>query len=103
MAIYVYRLMSVYKMCVDEVSVGTSTPIVICWWGPVDPVPNGHILAEDHRMNSLVCHPDQKDTLTSGSQSRGWIKLLLSSTNPQVVADVYSVSGELHLQTCTVT
>ena len=61
------------------------------WWGP-DPVPIGHILAEEHGMNSLVCHANLED---AHIQSTGWIKLLLSSaTHPQVVADVYSISGE---------
>lgn len=82
---------------IDEVSVGVCIPIVISWWGP-GPIPNGHILAdaEEHEMNSLVCHPDQEDTLVSSLPSTGWIKLLLSCTNPQVVADVYSTSGELY-------
>lgn len=78
---------------IDEVSVGVWTPIVLSWWGP-SPIPSGHVLA-DADMNSLVCHPDQEDTLISNLESTGWIRLLLSSTNPQVVADVYSPSGEL--------
>ena len=81
-------------MHIDEVSIGVYTPIVVSWWGP-DPIPNGHVLidAEEKEMNSLICHPDQEDTMITSLQSTGWIKLLLNSANPKVVADVYSTSG----------
>lgn len=75
-------------------SIGECIPIILSWWGP-DPIPNDHILSDSH-INSLVCHPDQEDTFISSLQCLGWIKLLLNSAEPQVVADIYSTSGELN-------
>lgn len=81
-------------MCIDEASVGVCVPIVVSWWGP-DPIPNGHILtdAEKNEVNSLVCYPEQEDTMISSLSSMGWIKLLLR-THPKMVADIYSTSGK---------
>jgi len=69
---------------------------VVSWWGP-NPIPDGHILddSEGHELNSVVCCPDQEDTMITTLHCTGWIKLLLRKAHPKVVADVYSTSGKL--------
>ena len=75
-----------------DVFLATSKKIVLTWWGPIQ-IPEGHLLNEEE-VDSVVCHPDEEDTLVSTLECTGWIKMLLSSQHPQVVYDVYSVSGE---------
>lgn len=75
---------------IGSVFVGTCEQMVIAWWG-ASAIPQGHILVG--KMNSIICHPAEEDTVISSLQCTGWIKVLLAS-NPQCVADVYSESGE---------
>ena len=72
-------------------SFATTEAIVLTWWGSA--IPQHHILAERQEINSIVCYPEDEDTLLTTQQATGWINLLLHPP-PQLVADVYSVSGE---------
>lgn len=71
---------------------GTSQQVVISWWGP-GIIPDGHILAHEE-IDSIVCRPEEEDTIISTLQSTGWMKLFLN-LHPKLVFDIYSVSGEL--------
>ena len=83
----------IVSLLIGDVFLATSKNIVVAWWGPTR-IPDGHILKEEIEVNSVVCHPDEEDTLVSTLECTGWIKMLLMSQHPQVVYDVYSVSGE---------
>ncbi len=89
-----YNIVEMDLTCVlaGGVSFATTEVVVLTWWGPT-PIPSGHILAERKEINSIVCHPEEEDTLLTTQQSTGWINLLLHP-HPHLVADVYSVSGE---------
>ena len=80
-------------MCkiIGGVSLGTSEEVVVAWWGQVS-IPKRHILAEKPEVNVITCHPEEEYTMLTTVHS-GWINFLLNS-NPKLVADVYSVSGE---------
>lgn len=71
---------------------GTSQQVVISWWGP-DLVPEEHLLAQEG-IDSIVCRPDEEDTMITTLPSTGWMKLFLT-VHPKLVFDIYSVSGEL--------
>ena len=77
-------------MHAGNVLVGTSKEVVLAWWGPED-----HIL-QDPKVNSIVCQPEDEDTLITTVQCTGWIKLLLS----QGSHDVYSGSGKSTASNC---
>lgn len=72
---------------------GTSQQVVISWWGP-SLIPEGHLLGQEYNIDSIVCQPEQEDTLTmvTTMQSTGWMKLFLN-LHPKLVCDVYSISG----------
>ena len=84
-------------MHAGNVLVGTSEEVVLAWWGPGS-VPEDHIL-QDPKVNSIVCQPEDEDTLITTVQCTGWIKLLLSQGS-QFVADVYSGSGTSTASNC---
>ena len=76
-----------------DVLVGTCEEILLSWWGPKS-IPQGHILAE-HEVNSIICQPEDEDTLLSDQHCTGWIKLLITSpVPPKLVADIYSNYGK---------
>ena len=77
-------------MQLGDILLGTSDEVLITWWGP-DPIPEGHILMES--VNSIVCQPSEDDTCISNMNCTGWIRLMLGM-HPNIVADMYSVSGE---------
>ena len=75
-----------------NVLVGESQEVVFSWWGP-GPIPQGHILHE--QVNTLVCQPEDEDTLLATTQCTGWIKLLAMQVSQfATVADAYSEAGE---------
>ena len=74
-----------------DVSIGTSEVVVIAWWGPGQ-IQRGHILGEPPEVNSILCHPEEEETLLSTqSTGHGWMNLLLKQC-PLFVVDVYSIS-----------
>ena len=76
-----------------DVSIGTSEVVVIAWWGPGQ-IQRGHILGEPPEVNSILCHPEEEETLLSTqSTGHGWMNLLLKQC-PLFVVDVYSISGK---------
>jgi len=76
----------------SDMSFGTSEEIVLVWWGP-NTIPKGHILESE--MNTIVCHPEEEDTLMSDQQCSGWLKLvLLNIPAKEFVADLYSDYGK---------
>ena len=79
-------------MLLGDVFLATSKKIVVAWWGPME-IPETHIL-NDQDIDSIVCHPDEEDTLASTLACTGWIKLLVLSLQPKVAYDIYSASGE---------
>lgn len=70
--------------------------MVISWWGP-GLMPKEHLLAQEE-IDSIMCHPEDEDTIISTLQSTGWMKIFLN-LYPKLVFDVYSVSGELNWAT----
>ncbi len=76
-----------------DVELGSSKEVVIAWWGSSTP-PTGHILAEGQDVNTIVCHPQDEDTMMA-EEATGWIGYLLKQAVKQV-ADIYSSSGKKH-------
>lgn len=66
---------------------------MVAWWGPSKP-PVGHILAEGHDINTIVCHPQDENTMVA-DEATGWIGYLVKQVGRQVV-DIYSSSGKKH-------
>ncbi len=72
---------------------GKSQQVVISWWGP-GKVPEEHLLAQEG-VNSLICRPEDEDTIVTTLPSSGWMKLFIN-IRPKLVYDMYSVCGELN-------
>ena len=57
-------------------------------------IPQGHILGEDPEVDSIICHPEEEETMLTTQQCcAGWMKLLLNQS-PKFVVDLYSISGK---------
>lgn len=75
-----------------DVHLAKCKEIVAAWWGSGNP-PSDHALSEDPDTNSIMCFPQEEDTMvTEESDGHGWIGYLLSH-GVQKVADVYSAAG----------
>lgn len=78
---------------IDDVEFASSGDLVIAWWGS-GKLPLGHILNLDPDIDTLVCHPQDENTIIA-TQPTGWMKILLKP-KPKFVVDVYSISGIYH-------
>ncbi len=73
---------------------GKSQQVVISWCGP-GKVPEEHLLAQEG-VDSLICCPEDEDTIVITLPSSGWMKLFILNIRPKLVYDMYSVCGELN-------
>ena len=69
---------------------GTVREVVIGYWGKTHP-PRGHILSEGPHVNSIICFPQDEDTMAT-EEATGWINYLCM-TRPKKVMDIFSESG----------
>ncbi len=53
----------------------------------------GHILSEGPHVNSIVCHPQDEETMVA-AEATGWIAYLCKM-KPRGVTDLYSGTGRL--------
>lgn len=83
-------------MCnIGGVQLGTVQEVVIGFWGKTHP-PRGHtILSEGPHVNSIICFPQDENTMVA-EEATGWIDYLCTS-RPKRVVDIYSDSGEKNL------
>ena len=51
-----------------------------------------HPLLQEQGINTIVCHPEEENTMIS-AQPTGWMVYLLN--NCTAAADIFSVSGQL--------
>ena len=68
----------------------------MAWWGKGHP-PVGHIMSEGPHVNSIVCHPQDEETMVA-QESTGWINYLCK-LKPKGVMDLYSETGECGCRT----
>ena len=68
----------------------------MAWWGKGHP-PVGHIMSEGPHVNSIVCHPQDEETMVA-QESTGWINYLCK-LKPKKVMDLYSETGECGCRT----
>ena len=61
---------------------GRSKEIVVAWWGSTKP-PEGHILAEEPDVNSIVWHPLLEDSMYTET-AKGWVGFLLRKGDAEV-------------------
>ena len=72
------------------------TKIVVAWWGQ-DAPPLDHILSESPEVNSMVCFPQEEDTMITEETDRlGWLTYMLKQSKKKV-ALVYSAAGKQHV------
>ena len=71
------------------VQLGSSKEIVVAWWGH----PEHSLCQNNATMNTIVCHPDDENTLAS-TQSTGWIEYILSEGQLVFCCDVFSDCGK---------
>lgn len=80
-----------YNVHVGDVQLGTVKEVVIGFWGKNHP-PVGHILSEGPHVNSVICFPQEENTMVS-EEGSGWIHYLCMS-KPKGVVDIFGESGE---------
>ena len=61
--------------------------IVVAWWGKGHP-PVGHLMSEGPHVNSIVCDPQDQETMITEESSTGWINYLCK-LKPKRVMDLY--------------
>ena len=73
------------KLSIGDVDLATSSDVVMGWWGEMQ-----HPLIQEQSINTIVCHPEEENTMIS-SRPTGWMLYLLK--NCTAAADIFSVSG----------
>ena len=79
-----------YVTISGDIDLATSKEVIIAWMGDGSP-PAGHLLVEHHDVNSIVCCPQDEDTMVS-VQATAWLGFLVGGAKH--VADIYSKCGK---------
>ena len=78
------RMFCTYAGCVQ---LGTSSEIVVAEWGN-----EPSVLFQDSSINTIICLPEEENTMVS-TQPTGWMSYLLHSIEAPRAAELFSDSG----------
>ena len=59
----------------------------------------GHIMSEGPHFNSIVCHPEDQETMITDESCIGWINYLCKLKEKKVM-DFYSEAGRCECMQC---